>query len=104
MYCVVTLKCLSIGTPNTTTFPFVPNGKSFFYVSKYLSTLLLDWNVPKLWDTYKKLIFHLEQMENLLLLGVPILKHIAVVHLLTPQRGSRNIRKKMHAAWPVKNG
>ena len=22
-----TLKCLSIGTPNTTTFPFVPNGK-----------------------------------------------------------------------------
>ena len=24
-----TLKCLSIGTPNTTTFPFVPNGKSW---------------------------------------------------------------------------
>ena len=23
----ITLKCLSIGTPNTTTFPFVPNGK-----------------------------------------------------------------------------
>ena len=23
----VTLKCLSIGTPNITTFPFVPNGK-----------------------------------------------------------------------------
>ena len=22
-----TQKCLSIGTPNTTTFPFVPNGK-----------------------------------------------------------------------------
>ena len=26
-YDVPTLKCLSIGTPNTTTFPFVPNGK-----------------------------------------------------------------------------
>ena len=25
-----TLKCLSIGTPNTTTFPFVPNGKWWF--------------------------------------------------------------------------
>ena len=23
----ITLKCLSIGTPNTTTFPFVPKGK-----------------------------------------------------------------------------
>ena len=23
----ITLKCLSIGTPNMTTFPFVPNGK-----------------------------------------------------------------------------
>ena len=22
-----TLKCLSIGTPNATTFPFIPNGK-----------------------------------------------------------------------------
>ena len=34
--------------------------------------------MPKFWDTKKYLILHLEQMENLLLLGVPILKHITV--------------------------
>ena len=34
--------------------------------------------MPKLRDTLKKLIFHLEQMENLLFLGVPMLKHITV--------------------------
>ena len=28
---VSTLKCLSTGTPNTTTFPFVPNGKNDGY-------------------------------------------------------------------------
>ena len=32
---------------------------------------------PNLW-TPKKKIFHLEQMENLLFLGVQILKHITV--------------------------
>ena len=35
----VTLKCLSIGTPNTTTFPFVPIKNSGYQVSQYLSTL-----------------------------------------------------------------
>ena len=27
LFSFITLKCFSIGTPNTTTFPFVPNGK-----------------------------------------------------------------------------
>ena len=35
--------------------------------------------MPKFWDTKKQLILHLDQIENLLLLGVPILKHITVV-------------------------
>ena len=34
-----TLKCLSIGTPNTTTFTFVPNRNGGYYVSQYLSIL-----------------------------------------------------------------
>ena len=33
---------------------------------------------PKFWDTQNELILHLEQMEKILFLGVPILKHITV--------------------------
>ena len=37
--------------------------------------------MPKFWDTEKYKNFHLEQMENLLLLGIPIFKHITVLLL-----------------------
>ena len=63
-----TLKCLSIGTPKLINFPFVSNGKFMVFTCPNIqahyneAVLCLNFGTP----------------ENLLFLGVPILKHIRV--------------------------
>ena len=37
--------------------------------------------MPNYWETKNTLIFHLRQMENLLVLGVPILKNFSVFNV-----------------------
>ena len=47
----ITLKCLSIGTTNTTTFPFVQNGKRWLLgvpISKH--SMIRCFKLPKFWD------------------------------------------------------
>ena len=81
----LTLKCLSIGTPKTINFPFVSNEKLMIFrcfniQSHYNKAVIyLNFGTPKS-DEF----FHLEQMENLLFLGVPILKHIRVFSFSLP--------------------
>ena len=67
--------CLSIGTPKAINFPFVSNEKLMFFRCPNIqahyneAVIYLNFGTPK---------NNLEQMENLLFLGVPILKHIRV--------------------------
>ena len=74
-----TLKCLSIGTPKIINFPFVSNGKFMVFMCPNIhahyneAVLCLNFGTPEnnefsIWN----------KMENLLFLGVPILKHIRV--------------------------
>ena len=76
----ITLKCLRIGTPKVNHFSFVSNGKLMFFRCPNIRThynevvLCLNFGTPEnnefsIW----------EKMENLLFLGVPILKHIRVI-------------------------
>ena len=72
------VRCLSIGTPNTTIFPFVPNGK------------FIILTCPKIWAHYSLIIMclYIGTPNNHLfpfgtngkevVLGVPILKHFRV--------------------------
>ena len=75
-----TLKCLSIGTPKTINFPFVSNGKLMIFRCPNIpahyneAVIYLNFGTPK-----NNEFSILEQMENLLFLGVPILKHIRVL-------------------------
>ena len=56
-----TVMCLSIGTPKTMNFPFVPNVKLIIF---RCPKIWAHYNLLKYWDTYKSLIFHLGQMEK----------------------------------------
>ena len=73
-----TLKCLSIGTHKNIDFPFVPNGKLMFfrypsiYADYSLAVICRKFGTPKI------IYFPFGTMEHLLVLGVPILKHIIV--------------------------
>ena len=61
---IITLKCLSIGTPKTINFPFVPNGKLMFFrcsnVQAHYNEAVLcqDFGTPEnnefsIWDKWK---------------------------------------------------
>ena len=61
-----TLMCLSIGTPKNNKFSICSKWKiHYFQVSQNLGRVQPHYNVLEYWDTYKPLIFHLRQMENL---------------------------------------
>ena len=60
-----TLKCLSIGTPKNNKISIWSKSKiDYFWISQNLSALQPNYNVLKLLEHLKPLIFHLEQMEN----------------------------------------
>ena len=75
---LVTLMCLSIGTPKIINFPFVPNGKFIIF------------RCPKIWGNYSLIImcsnigtpnnhhFPFGTNGKVVVLGVPILKHFRV--------------------------
>ena len=76
-----TLKCLSIGTPKTINFPFVANGKLMVFRCPNIqahydeAVIYLNFGTPKnnefsIWNKWK------------IFLGVPILKHIRVLHVI----------------------
>ena len=65
-----TLKCLSIGTPKTIDFPFVPNGK----------LMVLGVPIFEHIRLFCAQILHLDQMKILLFFSVPILKHFTVYY------------------------
>ena len=84
----ITLKCLSIGTPKAINFSFVSNEKLMFFRCPSIqahcneAVIYLNLGTPKnnefsIWN----------KMENLLFLGVPILKHIRASYSvsLSPQ-------------------
>ena len=64
VYTVLTLKCLSIGTPNIINFPFVSNGKLMIFSCPNIQTdyneavLCLNFGTPEsnefsIWDKWK---------------------------------------------------
>ena len=75
-----TVKCLSIVTPKSNTFPFVPNGKFIIF------------RCPKIWAHYNLTImclnigtpnnhhFPFGTNGKVVVLGVPVLKHFRVQH------------------------
>ena len=77
----LTLQCLSIGSPKTIHFPFVSNGKLMVFMCPNIqahyneAVNYLKFGTPEIMN------FPLEQMENLLVLGVPIHKHIRVINV-----------------------
>ena len=77
-----TLKCLSIGTPKIINFLFVSNGKLMIFRCPNIqahyneAVLCLDFGTPE-----NNEFSILGQMENLLFLGVPVLKHIRILQL-----------------------
>ena len=82
-----TLKCLSIGTPKAINFSFVSNEKLMFFRCPSIqahcneAVIYLNFGTPKnnefsIWNKW----------ENLLFLGVPILKHIRVYFCPPPPR------------------
>ena len=76
---VYTVMCLSIGTPKTINFPFVPNQKIYYF------------RCPKIWAHYSLIVtcLNIETPNNhhfpvgtngkIVVLGVPILKHFRVL-------------------------
>ena len=73
--CVMSLKCLSIGTPKTIYFPFVSNEKLMIFRCSNIQThyneavIYLNFGTPK-------------SDEFSIFLGVPILKHIRIMMLI----------------------
>ena len=74
-----TVRCLSIGTPNTTTtFPFVPHGKFIILtcpkIWAHYSLIIMSLNI----GTPNNLHFPFGTNGKVVALGVPILKHFRV--------------------------
>ena len=62
---IITLKCLSIGTPKNNKFSICPKWKiHYFQVSQNLGRVQPHYNVLEYLDPWKTLIFHMRQMEN----------------------------------------
>ena len=77
-----TLMCISIGTPKNNIFPICPKWKiHYFQVFQNLGRVQPHYNVLNI-GTPKPLIFLLRQMEKIMILGVPILKHFRVPEVI----------------------
>ena len=84
-----TLKCLSIGTPKAINFPFVSNEKLMIFrcpsIQAHYNEAVIYYNEAVIYlnfGTPKNNEFSIwNKMENLLFLGVPILKHIRVSYI-----------------------
>ena len=77
---MIPLKYLSIGTLKTFNFPFVSNGKLIVFGVPIVKPIIIRLLCGQILG-HRKIIFHLEQMENLLYLGGPILKHTTVFNI-----------------------
>ena len=75
----ITLRCLSIGTPNTTIFPFIPNGKRMVIRIPIFKHIIIRPLCAQILGHLKIINFPFGTNGNLLFLGVPILKHITVL-------------------------
>ena len=76
--------CLSIGTPKNNKFSICPKWKiHYFQMSQNLDRVQPHYNVLEYSDTgYLKTInFPFETNGKLMILGVPILKHLRVSHV-----------------------
>ena len=73
-----TLKCLSIGTPKTINFPFVSNGKLMVFRCPNIQAHYNEAAIYLNFGTPKNNEFSIWNKWKLIILGVPILKHITV--------------------------
>ena len=94
-----TLKCLSIRTPKTINFPFVPNGKLMVLGVPIFEHIISSLQYAQLLGYLKIINFTFRTNGNFIILGVPILRHFTVyytVNMLVFNSG-KNVRMANNA-------